>query len=171
MWVCMIALQCDFTALQLSIRRMARRVGIGPWIGVAKPWPARVMTRKSNKAVECPLLAQSGHSMTEFRCPLLGVKRTLLGHCGMSAFDPKRTFWSAELTGLLSRTFYLVSRADGSFITHVLIVSLRQKAKHHPTLVRGPIENHIGWQLGQKSNRSSRSKNNLHARPSARQST
>ena len=26
-----------------------------------------------------PLLAQSGHSVTEFRCPLLGVKRTLRG--------------------------------------------------------------------------------------------
>jgi len=25
---------------------------------------------------ECPLLAQSGHSATEFQCPLLGVKRT-----------------------------------------------------------------------------------------------
>src|SRR5262249_25092203 len=25
------------------------------------------------------------------RCPLLGVKQTLLGHCRMSAFDPKRT--------------------------------------------------------------------------------
>jgi hypothetical protein len=25
-----------------------------------------------------PLLAQSGHSTTEFRCPLLGVKQTLL---------------------------------------------------------------------------------------------
>src|SRR5262249_15716187 len=25
---------------------------------------------------ECLLLAQSGHSTTEFRCPLLGVKRT-----------------------------------------------------------------------------------------------
>jgi hypothetical protein len=26
----------------------------------------------------CLLLAQSGHSTTEFRCPLLGVKQTLL---------------------------------------------------------------------------------------------
>ena len=26
----------------------------------------------------CPLLAQSGHHATEFQCPLLGVKRTLL---------------------------------------------------------------------------------------------
>jgi hypothetical protein len=25
-------------------------------------------------------------------CPLLGVKRTLIGRCRMSAFDPKRTF-------------------------------------------------------------------------------
>src|SRR5262249_61091313 len=38
------------------------------------------------------LLAQSGHGNPAQQCPLLGVKRTLLGHCGMSAFDPKRTF-------------------------------------------------------------------------------
>src|SRR5262249_55307721 len=40
---------------------------------------------------KCPLLAQSGHSVTEFQCPLLGVKRTSRGHAPMSAFDPKRT--------------------------------------------------------------------------------
>src|SRR6516165_7762514 len=44
---------------------------------------------------ECPLLAQSGHSTTEFRCPLLGVKRTCKVSGSMSAFDPKRT-WAAE---------------------------------------------------------------------------
>ena len=27
----------------------------------------------------CLLMAQSGHSTTEFRCPLSGVKRTLIG--------------------------------------------------------------------------------------------
>src|SRR5262249_27833036 len=43
-------------------------------------------------ALECPLLAQSGHSTIEFRCPLLGVKRTLAGDVAMSAFDPKRTW-------------------------------------------------------------------------------
>ena len=37
------------------------------------------------------LLAQSGYFATEFRCPLLGVKRTLCGRAAMSAFDPKRT--------------------------------------------------------------------------------
>src|SRR6516165_6648109 len=31
------------------------------------------------------------------QCPLLGVKRTLLGHCGMSVFDPKRTFGQWQL--------------------------------------------------------------------------
>ena len=44
---------------------------------------------------ECPLLAQSGHSATEFQCPLLGVKRTLPKRPPMSAFDPKRT-WAAR---------------------------------------------------------------------------
>src|SRR5215469_16810133 len=37
-----------------------------------------------------PLLAQSGHSTTEFQCPLLGVKRTFARRPPMSAFDPKR---------------------------------------------------------------------------------
>src|SRR5262249_46498295 len=37
------------------------------------------------------LLALSGHSTTEFRCPLLGVKRASGGGASMSAFDPKRT--------------------------------------------------------------------------------
>jgi hypothetical protein len=32
-------------------------------------------------------LAQSGHYATEFQCPLLGVKRTLVGDAAMSAFD------------------------------------------------------------------------------------
>jgi hypothetical protein len=36
-------------------------------------------------------LAQSGHFVTEFRCPLLGVKRTFFQLAPMSAFDPKRT--------------------------------------------------------------------------------
>src|SRR5262249_14472949 len=42
--------------------------------------------------VRCPLMAQSGHSSTEFQCPLLGVKRTSYGRAPMSAFDPKGTF-------------------------------------------------------------------------------
>src|SRR5262249_36958111 len=35
----------------------------------------------------CPLLAQSGHALVHCKCPLLGVKRTSLGHGEMSAFD------------------------------------------------------------------------------------
>ena len=37
-------------------------------------------------------MAQSGHSTTEFQCPLSGVKRTWGRRASMSAFDPKRTF-------------------------------------------------------------------------------
>jgi hypothetical protein len=33
----------------------------------------------------------SGHSMSTRKCPLLGVKRTLVGRAPMSASDPKRT--------------------------------------------------------------------------------
>ena len=36
-------------------------------------------------------MAQSGRGDRPQRCPLLGVKRTSLGHASMSAFDPKRT--------------------------------------------------------------------------------
>jgi hypothetical protein len=36
---------------------------------------------------ESPLLAQSGHSKRTDECSLLGVKRTWLGHYGMSAFE------------------------------------------------------------------------------------
>src|SRR6516165_4914675 len=55
----------------------------------------------------CLLLAQSGHLDTLNQCPLSGVKRTLLGHCGMSAFDPKRT-----------------SPACGGNATHTLLLRL-----------------------------------------------
>jgi hypothetical protein len=40
---------------------------------------------------ELQRLAQSGHSATEFQCPLLEVKQTFSGTVAMSAFDPKRT--------------------------------------------------------------------------------
>jgi len=46
---------------------------------------------------ECLLLAQSGHSATEFQCPLLGVQRTSRKTPGMSANDPKRTFEPSRL--------------------------------------------------------------------------
>src|SRR6516165_342165 len=45
----------------------------------------------NEQPLECPLLAQSRHPASEFRCPLLGVKRTSVATSPMSAFDPKRT--------------------------------------------------------------------------------
>ena len=39
----------------------------------------------------CPLLAKSRHPNSLNECPLLGVKRTLVGDAAMSASDPKRT--------------------------------------------------------------------------------
>src|SRR5215472_12385940 len=44
------------------------------------------------------LLAQSRHRMVEFRCPLLGVKRTSAGLNEMSANDPKQTYELAPRT-------------------------------------------------------------------------
>jgi hypothetical protein len=43
------------------------------------------------RGAQCLLLAQSGHLNALSRCPLSGVKRTLIGHAVMSAIDPKRT--------------------------------------------------------------------------------
>ena len=48
----------------------------------------------------CPLLALSGHGLVHCKCPLLGVKRTLLLHRSMSAYDPKRT-WADFTPGIL----------------------------------------------------------------------
>src|SRR5262249_46594124 len=56
-----------------------------------------------------PLLAQSGHLAAEFRCPLLGVKRTLIGHGLMSAFDPKRISQTMLLSGLVAGHILLSS--------------------------------------------------------------
>jgi hypothetical protein len=36
-------------------------------------------------------MALSGHRTLADKCPLSGVKRTLLGRAAMSAYDPKRT--------------------------------------------------------------------------------
>src|SRR6516162_7632031 len=36
------------------------------------------------------------YSNENLRCPLLGVKRTLIGSAAMSAFDPKRTLASPK---------------------------------------------------------------------------
>src|SRR5262249_58890797 len=68
----------------------------------------------SSRQPECLLLAQSGHLDTLNQCPLSGVKRTLLGHCGMSAFDPKRT--SPPCGGNATHTLLL--RLTGSFPTY-----------------------------------------------------
>src|SRR6516165_3641623 len=39
----------------------------------------KLITLASGPTLKCPLLAQSGHRAAELQCPLLGVKRTLLG--------------------------------------------------------------------------------------------
>ena len=46
--------------------------------------------------VGCPLLAQSRHGRVHCTCPLSGVKRTCLFALQMSAYDPKRTWASAD---------------------------------------------------------------------------
>src|SRR6516165_2553516 len=73
-------------------------------------------------SAECPLLAPSGHRVGEFQCPLLGVKRTSLGHASMSAFDPKRT-----LEGLESRL--LGNLAYDAILALVSRVSTRRELR------------------------------------------
>ena len=48
----------------------------------------KFLTRRYSR----PVLVQKGHHDCAEACPLLGVKRTLLGDASMSANDPKRTF-------------------------------------------------------------------------------
>src|SRR6516164_4334322 len=53
---------------------------------------------------QCPLLAQSGHYLTEFQCLLLGVKRTSTSRCEMFRIEigvsmlPSRTLHSPQNT-------------------------------------------------------------------------
>ena len=63
-------------------------------------------------------LAQSGHHDRAETCPLSGVKRTLIGHTAMSAYDPKRTstgilmafhrFWPTLLPPLRGATWLII---------------------------------------------------------------
>src|SRR6516165_2891603 len=64
--------------------------------------------RTSERSAECPLYHRkqtfsailldccARAAPAESQCPLLGVKRTLIGRAPMSAFDPKRTSVSAQ---------------------------------------------------------------------------
>jgi hypothetical protein len=62
-------------------------------------WPKRQNDRAGpawhlaeiERALECLLLAQSGHGDRAGECPLSRVKRTLIERAPMSANDPKRT--------------------------------------------------------------------------------
>src|SRR6516162_2287724 len=54
--------------------------------------------------VQCPLLALSGHSATEFQCPLFDPKRTLyfvlLSRSGATLIHEGQRFWAAHVAGL-----------------------------------------------------------------------
>jgi hypothetical protein len=86
-----------------------RAYGDAPWCAVysvgrdaywdcrndpARPWSEirpRLRPCARHGARKCRLLTQSGHRDRRNKCPLLGVKRTSLCNCAMSAYDPKRT--------------------------------------------------------------------------------
>jgi hypothetical protein len=57
-------------------------------------------------------MAQSGHADRTYECPLLGVKRTSVGHAVLSAFDPKRPFGLLRPKGTVARQ---VGLFDGGY--------------------------------------------------------
>jgi hypothetical protein len=61
-------------------------------------------------------VGQTSDSKQNAPGPLSGVKRTWLGHDGMSIYDPKRTFWSELLTFVMMRSrqcLYVLVRSLG----------------------------------------------------------
>ena len=62
-----VAIQATTVATTVVINNVALVAGLHE-----RPWLL------DSDAAQCLLLAQSRHRATEFRCPLLGVKRTLI---------------------------------------------------------------------------------------------
>src|SRR5262249_53511730 len=99
-----------FTNLhRLPAAAEARQLLARPSTGqVAGRWwqrQALIVSGGPRRPTECPLLAQSRHPDALNQCPLLGVKRTLVGGATMSAFDPKRT--PAMAAGVVDRLWTL----------------------------------------------------------------
>ena len=69
-------------------------------------------------------MAQSGHSAHHIECPLSGVKRTCRFAPHMSAYDPKRTFWSASLTCHYTSAFRQTT-GNGGYPYHATIGSFQ----------------------------------------------
>src|SRR5215467_12028839 len=85
--------------------------------------------RPSNNAslcrgAECLLLAQSGHHKRADPCPLLGVKRTLIGDDAMSAFDPKETSADLQPSTELDR--------EVSLLAAILLALFEQLGRAYP---------------------------------------
>ena len=103
---------------------------------------------------ECPLLAQSGHAATEFQCPLLGVKRTLVGDVAMSAFDPKQTIWIRLMVAITpgeshcssSSTFRMAIVRDMHEYMQQLCPCCLSQARLNNLLPKRPRSRH-GWHL------------------------
>src|SRR6516225_1629127 len=93
----------NFEVFWTACRTVSFDIGVNPEIGR----PILSSTGRLvlfNFIVECPLLAQSGHSTTEFQCPLLGVKQTSSPTAVvMSALCQKQTLCSAATDRDLSQ--------------------------------------------------------------------
>jgi len=89
--------------------RQGAQQTLGPHAFSARSRPHWSLTYIRGPRRRCPLLAQSGHSATEFQCPLLGVKQTsaalskmsasLIGRFGSSAIRLLHRYRAMSLTG------------------------------------------------------------------------
>jgi len=90
---------------------------------------------------QCCLLASSGLASHPRRCPLLEVKRTSIGHCARSAYDPKRKL-AGPLSGANGRC---AKRAAG-------LAARRQRGMPSRETQGGPADASFDLSQGSRSN-------------------
>ena len=72
-------------------------------------------------------MAQGGHAPVHRTCALLGIKRTCRLHCGVSAYDPKRTFRSSKRTPKHEKGACADQRKTNSVIPRYWLVQIEDR--------------------------------------------